>query len=494
MSAPLDRRGFLGVSLAGSAAAWAAAASPPAGRQLLVGTATTSITPDRPVALDGQFGTRVSKGVDNPVTATAVALESRVARKPVEQAILVSCDLVAIRSPVTGPLRERLRRRLPDVDPRKLVLTATHTHTAPVTEEGKYRIPQQGVMQPREYVEFLVDRLEQLIVAAWQARRPGTVGWGLGHAVVGYNRRATYADGTAVMYGKTDRPEFRGIEGYEDHALELLFFGDPAGKPLAVAINVACPSQEIESRSTLNADFWHDVREELHAAFSKDLCVLGWPGAAGDQSPHRMYRQAAEERMLKLRGLSYTEELGRRIAREVRDVYPLIQREMRPDVPFCHHVEDLGLPVRRVTDRELAEAQANLTELLKKKDTSFRVAWNQRVIDRHRQQDRPANRTFPVELHALRIGDVAIATNPFELFVDYGTQIKARSPALQTFVVQLTTSLSGGPGGYLPTPRAVAGGGYSAVVQSSWVGPEGGQVLVDRSVTALSQLFTTGSP
>jgi len=35
------------------------------------------------------------------------------------------------------------------------------------------------------------------------------------------------------------------------------------------------------------------------------------------------------------------------------------------------------------------------------------------------------------------MGDVAITTNPFELFVDFGVQIKACSPALQTFVVQL---------------------------------------------------------
>ena len=84
----------------------------------------------------------------------------------------------------------------------------------------------------------------------------------------------------------------------------------------------------------------------------------------------------------------------------------------------------------------------------------------------------------------VRIGDVAIATNPFELFSDYGVQIKGRSKAVQTFVVQLC-----GPGSYLPTRRAVAGGGYSAVVESSEVGPEGGQVLVDRTVEMINELF-----
>jgi hypothetical protein len=84
----------------------------------------------------------------------------------------------------------------------------------------------------------------------------------------------------------------------------------------------------------------------------------------------------------------------------------------------------------------------------------------------------------------MRIGDVAIATNPFELFVDFGLQIQARSKATQTFVIQLA-----GAGTYLATDRAVAAGGYSAVVESTEVSPEGGQILVDRTVEAINTLF-----
>jgi hypothetical protein len=62
--------------------------------------------------------------------------------------------------------------------------------------------------------------------------------------------------------------------------------------------------------------------------------------------------------------------------------------------------------------------------------------------------------------------------------------MKARSPAVQTFVIQLVCS-----GGYLPTERAVRGGGYGAVIQSSRVGPEGGQSLVDQTVRAIEELW-----
>ena len=61
----------------------------------------------------------------------------------------------------------------------------------------------------------------------------------------------------------------------------------------------------------------------------------------------------------------------------------------------------------------------------------------------------------------------------------------ALSGALQTFVIQLAC----GAGGYLPTERAVAGGGYSAVPESGRVGPEGGQVLVDRMVELMNGLW-----
>lgn len=454
--------------------------------ELWVGTATTDITPDEPVALQGQFHLRVTKTVESRLTATALAVESRPGGAAGDHALWIACDLTMFTEDLQHKLRGRLRTTLPKFDPRKLILTATHTHTAPVLDAYWYAIPKQGVMQPAAYVDLLVDRLGRLAAEAWNSRRPGGVSWGLGFAVVGHNRRTVYADGTAVMYGKTDRPEFQNFESGEDHGLEMLFFFDGQQRPLAVAINVACPSQEVESRNTLNADFWHDVRRQL-AVRHKDLRVLGWPGAAGDQSPHPMYRKAAEERMRKLRGLTSTEEIARRIAREVDDVLELARRDVRTDVPFVHRVEDLALPLRKVTQQEFATAKAQIEAIARKNtlsagDHAHRV-WHQDVIDRHQRQSQTASRT--VEVHAVRIGDVAVTTNPFEFFLDFGLRIKVRSRAQQTFVLQLT-----GPyAGYLPTAKAVAGGGYSAVIESGSIGPDGGQLFVDRTVEMVNGMF-----
>lgn len=470
-------RRVLGVSLAALVASSACAA------ELWIGAATTDITPARPVALDGQFKTRISEGVDSPISATAVAVEGREGDHVTDQAVLLSMDLLSVHPSLRQPLRDRLKVRCPGFDPRKLVMTATHNHTAPVIPEGWYQIPSEGVMQPKEYKEFLLKQLEEVVSLAWERRHPGGVSWGLGHAVVGHNRRAVYDNGSARMYGSTRDPAFRFIEGGADAGVGVLFFWSDRRELLAAGVNVPCPAQVLEHQRTLSADFWHEVRQALRTQLANDSLVLAWPGACGDLSPRVLYRKAAEERMLKLRRLTLAQEIGRRISREVLDVCALVRDDVRTDVPFCHRVEQLALPVRRVTEDEVAQARKELEALKEKGDRSLRNGWLQATITRHQNQDK--NPTFTVDVHVLRIGDIAIATSPFELFEDYGVQIEARSRAEQTFVIELTDGWEQ----YLPTARAVTGGGYSAIIQSNRGGPEAGQMLVERTVEMINALW-----
>ena len=457
--------------------------------ELRFGVATVSITPDKPVPLSGQFHTRIARSADNPVTATALALETREGGKPLDHAILVSCDLVAIRDGVQDRFRKHMAGKLPGADVRKIVLSATHTHTAPVMLERwyAYDIPEQGVMRAPEYVEFLMQRLGDVVAKAWESRRPGGVSWTYGHAVVGRNRRAVYANGSARMYGPTDRATFRGLEGYEDHGADMLFFWDTDKALQAVAISLACPAQEVEGRRSINADFWHDVREQLRAKYGKGLCVLGWCGAAGDQSPHTMWYKRAEERMRRLRGLTRTQELARRIVAAVDDTIDLARKDIRTAVPLMHRVLDVQLPAREVTEHDVAQARSRLTSLKKKAKLTPReraaLIRDPKTIERfERQKTDPG---YPVELHVLRLGDVALATNPFELYLDYGVQIKARSPAVQTFLIQLACT----SGKYLPTKKAIAGGHYSTSLHTAPVGPKGGRTLVERTVEAIHALW-----
>lgn len=456
--------------------------------ELLVGGATVSITPDKPIALWGQMQTRISKGVESPLSASVIALETKASEgAPADVAVMVSCDLVAVPEETLKLTREEVLKQLPGFPVDKIFLSATHTHTGPVLFDGIYEIPKDGVMSPTDYNQFFARQVAQGIVTAWNSRQPGQVGWGMSYAVVGYNRRATYNDGTAAMYGKTGGDTFRGIEGPEDHEVGVLCFWNADGQLMATAVNVVCPSQEVEGNEYINADFWHQVRESLRAEHGPDLHVLGWTGAAGDQSPHLMFRKAAEDRMRKLRGNDRLKEISQRILTAWHEAYAGASQEKFKDVPLIHHVEKLELPRREVTPREYELAKSKIAEYSKQSGRQTLIYWHGGVVKRYENQQAGTVTPFHMELHVLRLGDIAIATNPFELYTDYGLMMKSRSPALQTFVVQLA-----GPGSYLPTQKAAAGGGYSAIAESNEVGPEGGQILVDRTVKLIQDLWAAG--
>lgn len=463
--------------------------------ELLVGVSSVDITPQLPVALDGQFHLRIAKTIETPLTVNVIALESKGGSPVGDVAIMVSADVVGIPEEALMKVRELVKARISGLDVNKIFINAVHTHTAPVLKNSSswgYAIPKDGVTQPEEYMALFTSRIAEAIVKAWNDRKPGTVSWGLSHAAIAYNRRTVYADGTAVMYGKTNRPDFMNMEGIEDHDVNILFFWNKSGKLVATSVDVPCTAQEVEGRSAVNADYIHFVRERLKKRFGPDLVVLGWIGASGDQSPRPLYRQAAEERMIKLRNLERIEEIARRICIAVEDAYETVDQDRYDDVKLLHKVESLTLPLRIVTKQEcdVSRNEFEKADALIKADPKAadqqlaRRNWNLSVVERYNSQKTNKNQTTHSEIHVIRLGDIVICTNGFELFTDYALRIEAQSKALQTFIIQLA-----GPGTYLPTAKAVAGGGYSAVAQSSLIGPEGGQILVDETVRLINEMF-----
>lgn len=470
---------------------------------LYIGASTIDITPTLPVALDGQMHVRIAKAVETPLTANVVVMETRDGDRTGNVTTWVSCDLVTIPTELLDLIRQSIAKRLPNLDPAKIIVNATHTHTAGVVRDGWYLIP-EGVTQVKEYQGFIADQVTTAIENAWADREKASMSWGLDYAKVAYNRRAVFADGTAQMYGKTDVPEFRRIEGVEDQGIQSLFFWNDSGKLIATCINVSSPAQVVESRSAVNADYWHPVREALKKELGKDLVVLGWIGAAGDQAPRPMYDHRAETRMLELRAGNkegnyrqdevgfrtdaYLQEIARRIVAAVMETHDIVKNDRRQEVLMEHRVARIELPMRTVTEAEVEAAQKmrdeDVNDPEKAKQFSRRIAWQQEVVDRFERQHTDPAPIYPSEIHVMRLGDLVICTNPFELYTDFGVQIKSRSKALQTFVIQLV-----GPGTYVPTEEAVNGGHYSAIVQSNRVGPEGGQMLVESTVSMINELF-----
>ncbi len=488
------------VAAAAWSAAWGSAVTPGRAAELWIGTATADITPDRPVPLTGNTTVRIAREIQSRLVANVLVLESRDGDRSVDQATLIACDLCVIRPGIQEGFREYMAGRVPGLDLDKLFLAATHTHKAPVLLQDRYDEADYGdAMQPKEYVPWMYERMADAVVKAWESREVGAVAWGLGHAVAGHNRRLVYADGTARMHGNTSDPEFRGIEGYEDHAVHVLCFYDSRKRLKAAALTLATTAQA-EGGGRVSADFWHDVRQLIHERHGEDVCVLGFCAPAGDQTPRPQIGRRAEQRMRELRGLTESQEIGRRVANAFDDVAAVIAKDIRTDVPLVHRVETIELPARIVTDAEYAVAQKVCDEIDAKETRGKSDKWTRGlyglIAERYVAQQEGEAKTFEMELHVLRLGDVAIATNPFELFVDYGVQIQGRSPAVQTFLIQLATNARQ-HGYYVPTPLAIAGGelnerpftNYSATVMTGIVGPEGGQVLVDRTVEAIRKLW-----
>lgn len=479
---------------------------------LMIGWASRDVTPDRTVILGAQFRMRVSEGVDGPVTVTAMAVSD--GDPAGDSVILVSCDRGGFRHKWYDendflPLcRKAIRKRSSDIDVEHFILNATHTHTCPMTLIDQFgpedEVLPEGVMTAKEYMDFTTERIAEAVAEAWDNRRPAGVSWGLGTAVVGHNRRATYyaedaerrpgavVNGFTKMYGNTNDPNFSHIEGYEDHYVDLLYTWDEERQLTGVVVNLPCPSQETEMAMTVSADFWHEIRTEIRARHGDHIQVLAQCSAAGDQSPHRLWYKEAEERMLRLRGLTMRQEIGRRVADTVAEILPLAKNDIQTTLAFRHLVKTINIPRRMVTDLESEQVRADLAALegeAKDGQNNFRVAQRaRRVLQRYEQQKESP--LIPMDLHAIRLGDVAFATNRFELFLDYGIRVKARSPAVQTFLVQLTAN-DGWTGTYLPSERAVANKGYGGGVYDSEVGPEGGRVIVEETLKALGELWSS---
>ena len=466
---------------------------------LNIGTARNDITPPKSVPLQGQFNLRMSQGVDTPLTVQVVALESADGEKQIDTAIFVCADLVVIQNDLFDAVQKKVAEKDGTIDRTKLVINATHTHTAPTLRLNAPKLPvSEQIMDYPEAVDFTAERIADAVVNAWKNRKPGKIAFGLDFAVVGWSRRTVYADGRTVMYGKTNQPNFRGMEAMEDYDIGTIFFLDENDNVFAVAVNVACPSQVVEGRSTINADYWHPVRETLQKRFGENLVVVGWCGASGDIAPRPMFRKEAVSRMNALRELDEMTEIARKIDRAVADTWEAVRKTASADVPLVHRVEMVPLPMRKVTEQEYNAAKAECEKIAAAVQANPNKApaevdwmaggWHGGVVKRYEAQLKDPTAQYQSPVHVVRLGETVILTNPFELFTDYGVQMKARSPAVQTFVVQLT---GGAPdaGGYLSTERAVSGGSYSAVVQSTRVGPDGGQVLVDETLKIANELF-----
>jgi len=508
--------------------------------RIKTGWAKADITPEQNVFLAGQFHARVSEGIMDPVTATALAFESPDRQGLQKQAVMVSCDLASISNELRDAVRRRIKSETNELDPENIFIGATHTHSAPDARMMPYGMEQYGsryksdispqakpslgdkygmwpylkldVMSPADYLEFAADLIAQAVAQAWKNREISGIAYGLGHAVIGHNRRLAYKDGTSRMYGSAGISEFSHVEGYEDHSVYAMMIYNRDKNLSGIVVNVPCPSQVSEHIYMISADYWHETRMELRKRFGEKIFILAQCAPAGDQSPHLLIGKRAEERMWRLKRRQQDqnaprEEIAQKIADAISDIIPYAEKEIEWHPELEHRREIIELPRRMVSEKDVekaleesrpfkekyeklaAEIEEN-PEIMKQPRWYTEITKAYRLMERGERVQKRAELqkkypNMPIEVHAVRIGETTFATNPFELYLDYAVRIRELSAATQTFLVQK----AGCNGTYLPSERSISGGGYGSVPASTDIGPEGGEKLVEWTVSAINSMF-----
>ena len=491
-----------------------------------IGWGRREISLDEPLRLMGQTFLRISQGIHDPMYATALCVDGGE-----DAVIFCSMDIIALRLDLINEIKAAVRSQCPELPADNIILNATHTHAGGSIEQTPETSPDgKPIYSGLKYREFVIKQCRDAIIQAWTSRKPGGMGYGYGYAVVAHQRRVIYFEdqslrnpsavapnGHGVMYGNTDDEQFSHFENGADHFLNVMFTFDQREKLTGIVINVPCPAQVGGQMTQQSSDYWHEVRQEVKKAFGEDVFVLSQCAPAGDLSPRILhYREAQARRMGLKYGLHYTprkiteynrvmaerRDIAQRIIAGVTEVYDWAKKDILWEFPVRYVCKAVPLSRRFITDQEaqwcadnIAQMQAQIPAQESCTDEEYRMAFsrfttvknrNLRALDRYEAQQ--SDPEVDALIHIVQLGPIAFAFNRFELYQSYMHRVQARSPFVQTFMIQLA-----GDGGvcYLPTEEAVKNKGYSASVFCNQVGPEGGQQMVEatlQTLNALSQL------
>lgn len=512
--------------------------------QLKIGWGKRSIAPDAATPIPGQFNMRVSLGSFTPVLANALVLENGD-----DAVIFVSCDAVSISVEILKKAQAFLAEDIPGFPVDKIILNSTHTHAGPGDRDMSPYPHSIDVLGPEDVKNFIGRQIADAVKEAWEKRAPGAISYGYGFAVTGHSRRVIYSDdyglrgngkpglainGHGVMYGNTIDDKFESYEAGTDAFINLLYTFDANGKLSGAIVNVPCPSQTNEHAWVFHASFWHNVREKLTAKYG-DIGVVGQAAAAGDLSPRQLHYREAEARRYRLK---YKDKIDAYMKnpmslpgaenwtpeqRRVQSEYEAIEQMRAEDIssrivaafdevlswadqekfsaPVLKHEVRTAELSRRMFPKEMMEEEKRNLETFMAEEyltegDKWDVLYNNSILHSKRfrcggvvsryeiQEKQP---TITSDIHVVRIGDIAFATNRFELYMDYQHRIQARSPFEQTFIVQLVTGPNG-IGSYLATERGEKNKGYSASPYCNQVSPKGGQELVEETLKILNEV------
>lgn len=438
-----------------SAPAFAQVDGDPPG-QLKVGFGRTDITPPVGTIVTGAELDR-SVGSDDPLFAAAL-----VAQSGDRTVAIVGIDLVKIRRDLADAAIAEASRRT-GIDRQAVMICPSHNHSSPFVPMGGPNNADYLATLPK----LIADSIEQAHRALQSARML------LGRSLVyegHHNRRVvSKTDGLALntwldKLGDLEQtPQVLGTEGPIDPELWVARFDALDGRVLGTLVNFTChPAMHDRIRlKTLSGDYPAVIAEHMADAYGKEVVTVFTQGAAGNINPNSQFVSDWREKAAVFAAAA---------VHAARTAAPI-----EGPIAVGYARRDVVVPCSDpASQREGAVA---------------RLGWREDSFNKAKSQAAEGPKTREVPVGAARIGPLAIATNAGELFVEWGIEIKRRSPFPHTVVSELTNDWIG----YEPTGQAFEHESYESLAGVNFISLEGIEMLVDTAVELLDELWKEGA-
>ncbi len=402
----------------GAGAVWMPARHAIADDQLLAGVASVDITPEPGLILWGYSNrTHGATGTLDPLMAKAVVLRAD------ETAVaIVSLDLG--RTPEDQLAGRGARaRRWPSA-------ASAICSSRPATRT--MRRPWNRADSPNPYADKVRPRSPKIVCDAAEHLVPVRIGVGRGTADFAHNRRKFLPDGrVAMQWRNAEREPTEPV----DREYAIVRLDRPDGTPLAVLFNYAChPVVMGGDNYQYSADYVGGGPQDGRGAAEDDV-----PVPARRLRQHQSLHGQDAARPGRRRGNAEDGRGRRAVAR--RDGARHQNRRAGQSVDQVRVPPDAHPP-------PLGRTQPGGPSVLSK-------AYGRR-FDNYLAKTLK-NNTVQATLTTLLIDDnLALVGMPGEIFVQFQTDLKARSPVRDTFLVGYTN----GYHAYFPTIRDAAAGGY----------------------------------
>lgn len=428
------------------------------------GMCEVEITPPLGNSIPGYFHDRISTGIKDSLKAKALVLE--VAGSLVA---LIALDCIDLPRQVVTGIRDRISR-FTTIPPSCVMVSATHTHTGPPIYNSTF-FNVNGV-----YMIWLVEKAADAVILAYAQRREAQIGYGFGHEdKIAFNRRFFMNDGTVRTNPGVGNPLIDRSTGPIDPQVIVIRIDDMYGNPIGVLTNYACHT-DVVGGTEYSADYPGELALVLQKVLGDNVVSLFLMGASGNINHYDVIGAVASDYEAPA---AHYKKMGRILAGEVLKVREKVQS-----------VDDLQLAARQVmfhveyrkpTQREIEAARQTI--LATPQDE---IAYNFALeLLEAAKSDEPS--CVEIEIQAMRLGQLAIVGLPAEIFVEFGLEIKRKSPFPLTLVNQLS---NGSTSGYVCTREAYEQGGYEPLITSNnKLTIHAGETFVRHALKLLNDLY-----